>query len=179
MLQNYNKWKVLGVFFDDPMPEGGGFQLRELSRKIKLAPISVKRYLKEMEKEGIITKLKSRVQGFPLYKANVDSEKYRFYKKINTLSLIFESGLLKYIQEEAMPDAIVLFGSASRGEDTRKSDLDIFIQCKKTKLDMNKYEKSIGRNINLFFAEKLDELSTELRNNIINGIIVKGYLKAF
>ena len=47
MLQNYNKYKVLKIFFEDPQPEGIGFQLREISRKINLAPISVKRYLEE------------------------------------------------------------------------------------------------------------------------------------
>ena len=67
MLQNYNKWKVLGLFFDDPLPEGGGFQLREISRKVKIAPTSVKNYLKELETEGLILKSKHRVHGFPLY----------------------------------------------------------------------------------------------------------------
>ena len=179
MLQDYNKWRVAGVFFKNPLPEGGGFQLREISRAVKLAPISVKRYLKELEAEGILLETKSRAQGFPLYNANIESEKYRFYKKLNALSLIFESGLLNYLQDKAMPDAIVLFGSVARGEDTEQSDIDLYMQCKQTKMELDKFEKAIGRNINILYSKKLSQLSSELKNNILNGIIIKGYLKVF
>jgi hypothetical protein len=33
--------------------------------------------------------------------------------------------------------------------------------------------------VSLFFEEHFNELSKELRNNILNGIILKGYLKVF
>ena len=42
MLTKDNFDKVLEVFFDNPLPEGIGFQLREISRNIKLSPKSVK-----------------------------------------------------------------------------------------------------------------------------------------
>jgi len=42
MLEKSNIYKILEVFFDNPLPEGIGFQLREISRNIKLAPKSVK-----------------------------------------------------------------------------------------------------------------------------------------
>ena len=151
MLQNYNKWRVLGVFFNDPLPEGGGFQLRELSRNSKLAPTSVKRYLKELKAEGLIKESKHRTQGFPLYSANRENEKYAFYKKLNTLSLVFDSGLISYLSDLCMPDAIVLFGSAARGEDILTSDLDLFMQCKERKAELQRFEKKIGRKISLFF----------------------------
>ncbi|HLD97444.1 MAG TPA: nucleotidyltransferase domain-containing protein [Candidatus Nanoarchaeia archaeon] len=179
MLQNYNKWKVLGLFFDDPLPEGGGFQLREISRKVKIAPTSVKNYLKELETEGLILKSKHRVHGFPLYFAGRENEKFIFYKRLNTLSLVFESGLLNHLQETCMPEVIVLFGSAAKGEDIKTSDIDLFIQCKERKIELEKFEKKINRRISLFFAEDFSDLSGELRNNLINGIKLKGYLKVF
>lgn len=179
MLQNYNKWRVLSIFFDDPFPEGGGFQLRELSRKARLAPISVKRYLKELKKEGLVKESRHRAQGFPLYSANRESERFLFYKKLNTLSAIFESGLISYLDDMCMPDVILLFGSAAKGEDILTSDLDIFLLCKERKVELKRFEKVLGRRISLFFSENFSEQSGELKNNIVNGIRLKGYLRVF
>lgn len=179
MLQNYNKWRVLGVFFDNPLPEEGGFQLRELSREANLAPASVKRYLKELEAEGLIKETKQRVQGFPLYSANWEDERFLFYKKINNLVALAESGVISLINDECLPNAIVLFGSAAKGEDVKGSDIDLFVQSTPKKIGLDKFEKKLGRHISLLFAGNLNELSEELRNNIINGVKLKGYLKVF
>ena len=97
MLQNYNKWAVLKLFFYDPLPE---FQLREISRKVNLAPISVKRYLEELVKERLIIKSKHRIHRYPVYKANRDNENFKFFKKLNTLIVIRESGLLEFLNNE-------------------------------------------------------------------------------
>lgn len=179
MLQNYNRWAILKVFFNDPYPKGDGFQLREISRKVKLATPSVKRYLSELEKEELIITSKHRVYNYPMYLANRDNEKFLFFKKMDTLISLEESGLLKYLQNECMPDVIILFGSAARGEDLRHSDIDLFLLCKEKKLDLQSYEKKFNRKINLLFSEDFSSLSKELRNNILNGISLKGYLRVF
>ena len=179
MLQNYNKWSVLKVFFNDPLPKGDGLQLREISRKAELAPHSVKRYLNELEKEELIIKSKHRIHKYPLYSANRDNEKFRFLKKIDTLISLEGSGLLEYLEDGCMPDAIILFGSASRGEDLRHSDIDLFLLCKERNLDLQTYEKKFDKKISLLFSENFNTLSKELRNNILNGSILKGYLKVF
>ena len=174
MLQNYNKYKVLKIFFDDPSPKGIGFQLREISRKVKIAPTSVKKYLNELEKEGFITKTKHRIFDYPIYSANRDSGEFKFYKKIDMLISIKMSNLLDYLYEECMPDVIILFGSAARGEDLKDSDVDLFLLCKERKLNLQKFENELKRKINIFFAEDFEKLSLELKNNILNGIALKG-----
>jgi len=78
-----------------------------------------------------------------------------------------------------MPDVIILFGSASRGEDLKQSDVDLYLQCKEKSLELKKYEKILGRIIKIFFEEDFNKLSKEFRNNIINGVILKGYLRVF
>lgn len=178
MYQKNNKYKVLKIFFDDPNPREG-FQLREISRKTRIAPTSVKRYLKEMEKENLIKKWRGRPQSYPIYFPNRDSEKYRFCKKIDIISRINESGILKCLDNNCSPDVVILFGSASRGEDIKKSDIDIFLLCKERKIDTKEFERELKRKINLFFCENFSKLSKELKNNILNGIILKGYLKVF
>jgi len=179
MLQKYNKYKVLKIFFEDPKPEGIGFQLREISRKIKLAPVSVKNYLEELEKEGMIKKSKHRIHKFPVYYANRENEKFLFYKKIDNIITLEESGLIDYLDDECTPDTIILFGSAARGEDLKNSDIDLFLQCEERDLNLKTFEKKINRKINPFFSENFNKLSKELKNNILNGIILKGYLKIF
>ena len=179
MLQKDNRYKLLRVFFDDPLPKGIGFQLRELSRKVNVAPPSVKNYLKELEKEGLIIKVKHRIHNYPVYYANRDNENFKLLKKLDTVMKIKESGLIEYLSENCMPDAIMLFGSCANGEDLKDSDVDLFVLSKEEKLSMGKFEKNLGKKINFLFSDSFDKLSKELRNNIINGIMLKGYLKAF
>lgn len=179
MLQNYNKWTVLKAFFNDPLPKGDGFQLREISRKVKLAPCSVKKYLNELEKEELIIKSKHRIHGYPVYRANRDATKFQFFKKLDTLISLEESGILDHLQNECMPDAIILFGSASRGEDLKQSDIDLFLLCKESQLQLENYERRLNRRISLHFSKHFNTLGKELQNNILNGIILRGYLKVF
>ncbi len=179
MSQKDNRKKILRIFFDDPSPKGIGFQLREISRKVAIATTSVKRYLTELEKENLIIKTKHRIYGYPVYYANRDNEDFKFFKKLDTIIKIKESGLLEHLAEKCMPDVVILFGSASQGEDLKESDLDLFVMSKEKKLNLEKFEKELNRRINLFLKEDFNKLSKELRNNIINGVILKGYLKVF
>jgi len=179
MLQKDNRYKVLSIFFDDPVPKGIGFQLREISRMVEVAPPSVKKYLKELEKESLIVKTKHRIHGYPVYYANRDNENFKFLKRLHNVMKIRESGLLEYLSERCMPDAVILFGSAANGEDLKESDIDIFVMSKEEKLDLKQFNKCLNRKINLFFSDNFNKLSKELRNNIINGVILKGYLKVF
>ncbi len=179
MLQKDNRDKILSVFFDNPAPKGIGFQLREISRKTSVAPPSVKKYLAEFEKRELIVKTKHRIHGYPVYCANRDNAVFKLLKKIDNIMNIKESGLLEYLSDKCMPDAIILFGSASLGEDLKESDMDIFVMSKEEKLNLDKFEKSIGRKINVLFSNNFGKLSNELKNNLINGVILKGYLKVF
>ena len=179
MLQKDNRYKILRIFFEDPSPKGIGFQLREISRKVSIAPPSVKKYLTELKKEELITKVKHRIHGYPVYYANRDDDNFKFLKKLDTLIKIKESRLLEYLSENCMPDVIVLFGSSASGEDLKDSDIDLFVASKNEKLSLDKFEKYLNRKINIFFSDSFSRMSKELKNNIINGIILKGYLKVF
>ena len=177
MLKKDNLDKVLEVFFDNPLPEGIGFQLIEISRNIKLAPKSVKLYLDELEKVNLIIKKKHRIHKYPVYYANRDDNYFKFLKRLNIIRRIKESGLLDYLDEKCMSDVIILFGSASKGEDIESSDIDLYLQCGEKKLELGKYEKELKRKINLFFEKNFNKLSEELKQNIINGDKLKGYLR--
>ena len=106
MIQKCSIWNVFSEFAKNPKK---AYQVRELSRQIKLAPTSVKLHLNELEKEGLIKKEKIGVYG--AYKSNLEDEKFRFNKKLYNLLSIKDSGLLEVLERQLTPDAIIIFGS--------------------------------------------------------------------
>ena len=173
MIQNCSSWKVLQQFLNNPLKK---MHIREISRNVKLAPTSVKLHINRLLKENLIEEGK---EIFKYYIANFDNERFRFYKRISTIMLIYESGLIDYLDEKCSPDAIMLFGSCAKGEDISSSDMDIFILGKEYKVALDKYEKILNKKIQLFFSKKINQLPVELRNNVLNGIKLAGYLKVF
>jgi len=174
MIQKYSRYRILQEFFDFPRKD---FQIREISRRIKLAQPSVINHLKALLKENFIIKEKKGI--YPTFKANRDNEMFKIYKKTDLILKIKHSGLLDYLYDSCLPNAIILFGSASKGEDIEESDIDIFIQSPNKKMLLEKYEKLLKRKLSLFFEENFSKLNNELKNNILNGIILKGYIKIF
>ncbi len=174
MLQKYNRYKILQEFFDFPTK---GFLMRELSRRTRIAQPSVINHLKALIKEGLI--VKEEAKPYPVFKANRENEIFKILKIFNLILRIKTSGLLDYIYDSVFPDVIILFGSCVKGEDIENSDIDLFVQAKEKKLNLIKYEKLLNRKISLFFEENFLRLSKELKNNIINGIILRGYIKVF
>lgn len=151
--------------------------MRELSRRTKLAQPSVILHLKILLQERYIIKEKKGI--YPTFRANREFEKFKLLKRMDLILRIEESGLLSYLYDSCLPEAIILFGSAALGEDIEESDVDIFLGCSSQKLQLERYERQLQRRINIFFEEKFSRLSAELKNNILNGSILKGYLKVF
>lgn len=174
MLQNYNRYRILQEFFNCPTKN---FHMREISRITKIAQPSVTNHLKALVNEGLVIKEKKGL--YPSFRANRDNELFKLYKKFDLIFRINRSGLLDYLHDNLLPDAMILFGSASRGEDIEESDVDLFILGKENKVNLEKFEKVIHREIALFFEENFSRLNKELKNNILNGILLRGYLKVF
>jgi|SRR3989344_1888499 len=182
MLQKYDifkgvsKWKVLQPFFIDPHRDNVG--LRELSRLVGLSTPSTKLHLKRFVKEEILKT--GSFRGMPAYRANQSDERFRYLKKMNTFNLLHTSGLIHYIFDHCQPNVIILFGSASRGEDTKDSDIDLYVECQEQPLDLILFENKLKRKIQLHFYDSFNKVhSKELKNNIVNGILLDGYLKVF
>ena len=87
--------------------------------------------------------------------------------KVSLIPIIFGS----------LPFSIILFGSGAKADFNEKSDIDIFVEAKELKINLAKYEKKLNRKVNLLFEPNLNNLSKELRNNIVNGIVLYGFIK--
>jgi len=172
MIQKYSRYKVLQQFFDFPRK---AFLIRELSRNAKLSVPSVRLHLKALLAEGLIAKDKTGL--YPSFRAAKENPLFKLLKAQNMVLRLQQTGVLSTIEKGAYPSCIVLFGSASRGEDTEESDIDLFIQSKRIKLDLSTFEKSLNRKINLLFEPDMKTISPELLNNLANGTVVYGYLK--
>lgn len=172
MIQKWSRYRVLQQFFDFPRK---AFLIRELSRNTRLAQTAVRLHLNALLAEGLITKDKTGL--YPSFRAVRDGPLFKLLKAQNIVLQLRQTGVLRIIEKMAYPTCIVLFGSAARGEDTEESDIDLFVQSKRMKLDLSKFEKALNRNINLLFEHDLKTIGPELLNNLANGYVVYGYLK--
>lgn len=176
MLQKCSIMKVAAVFFNEPVKN---HYLIEISKKSKLAHTSVKKHLTTLKNISVIKESieEKGNRKYPIYKADINNETYKYYKKIYNILQLKE--VTKFLKDNLMPNSIVLFGSYQKGEDLENSDIDIFIECKEEKIDLTKFKKQLNRNIQLHFKKNFNEYPKELKNNIINGIVLDGYLEVF
>lgn len=173
MIQNYIGYQILQLFFDSPTKQ---FQLREISRLVDLGLPSVKNYVSLLEKADLVKREK---RGLYWSYGASNNESFRIYKRNDILLRLHESGLLSYLEDECVPDAIILFGSASRGEDRETSDVDLFILSEEKEFRLKKYEEKLKRKISLHFEKSISKIPKELRNNVLNGIVLRGYVTVF
>ena len=166
------KNKILNLIHSEPEKWK---HIRKFSRMSKVSPNSVRTYLRILEKNGLVEK---KIEGnLLLFRAKLDRPEYKTEKRLYNLKAIYGSGIIDFLDKYYQHRAIVLFGSYSRGEDTSDSDIDIAILTDdKKRPNLSKFEKKLNRKIELsLFTEK--EISQEFYNNIINGIVLKGFLK--
>ena len=172
--------KISELFFKEPERE---FHVRELAKLLKRSPTTISKYLKEYGSKKIL--ISKRKLNHLLFKADTESVKFKQLKLNYNLNVLHESGLIEYLVEAFnQPEAIVLFGSFSKAEDNKNSDVDILIiSSKKQEPNVEKFEKKLNHKIQLFIhskkkLEKLKNKNKELFNNWINGIVVYGYFEA-
>jgi len=162
--------KIKGLFFENPSQE---FYLRQIAKLTKIPKTSAARELEKLQKSGLV--LRKRSKPFDRYIANTENPMYRFYKKNFIIEKIQLSGLVDYVVKESHPKAIVLFGSCAKGEYTSNSDIDLFVISPEAALDLEKFK--LKHKINLFFEPDILKISKELRQNVINGVILFGMIK--
>jgi len=162
--------KLLNLFFENPIKE---FYLSQISRLTKIPKTTLLRRLTDLINQKIIIKIKS--EPFDKYIANEQNYLYLFHKKMYIIKKLYASSLIDYLINVCSPTAIVLFGSCAKGEYDSDSDIDICIFSNKKKLDLSKFK--LNHNIQVFFFSKLSEIQLNLRQNIINGIVLFGFMK--
>ena len=170
MKTNYDK--VLNVFFDNPTEK---FYIREIARLTKLNPNTILNITEQLVKEDLIKREKKK--HIVEFSANT-GEKFKNSKRSYNFSKIFINELIDVLDKKFSPDAISVIGSYSRGEDIEDSDIDIVVISKKEyeNISVEKYEKELNRKIHLIVVN-YNKMPDEFYTNLINGIILRGYIK--
>ncbi len=170
MIEKSTTLQVAEVFFNYPNRQ---FHLRELSRLTKLSLPSIITATDKLAQENIITKTKGAV--LTTVAANRESNSFLWHKRLYNLESVYQSGIIEFlVSRYHHPQAIILFGSYSRGEDTEKSDLDIAILGRnEAHPSLKEFEQKLRRSISLHHIT-LENVSKEFKANLANGIVLEG-----
>jgi len=172
MITKDNNLKVLEIFFKSP---NKSFHIRELSRLTGLSTTGIIKIIKRLKKEGLLTSKKEKVteEVKPTF-----NEKFYLIKRLYNFYFLYETGLIEYLKnfyEE--PEAIILFGSYSKGLDTEKSDIDLCILTnKKNTPDLTNFEKKLNRKVNIINSN-ISNMERGFKNSLANGIVIEGYIE--
>ena len=164
-------YNILNVFFENP---GQEFQIRGIARLLKISKTAASYHINNLVKEKLV--IRSRKGIFPSY-FGAETKLFKYYKASVGIEQIIKSGLVEFL-EKLNPSCIILFGSFAEGEYDSKSDIDLFVLAKDTKIDLSRFEDRLGHKINIIFSEDLNSISSQLYNNIINGFKLAGFIKA-
>lgn len=164
MEHKYQKWnKLLTLLFEHPYEL---YTLRQISKKVNIPSTTLMRYLAILQREGIIDKE---------YRF-IENPYTRWRKTAHLIDLLFESGLLEFLEKKLKPGVIFLFGSVRKGEYEHTSDIDIFVESTEQEVNVSAFEKKLEHKVHLFVRPRLSQLSKELQLSILNGVKLSGYL---
>jgi predicted nucleotidyltransferase len=173
--------ELIEYFIKEPEKE---FHVRELSKLLRKSPTTISKYLKIYEKNGVLKSEEKLNHLF--FKVDSNNRTFKQLKLNYNLSILNKSYLIEYLENEFNhPEAIILFGSFAKAENTKKSDVDILIITpNKKELNLKDFEKRMGNPIQLhLYSNKDIELmkikNKELLNNFINGILINGHWELF
>jgi len=171
------KWTALQrkVFRFLSIKVGEKVNQRGIARALNVSPTAIANSLKDLEKRELLKVRKEPKMNLTLIELNRENQKAIELKKIENLTMIYESELVNLLEDKFPGTTIILFGSYAKGEDTITSDMDIaIIGTKEKQIDLDRFNELFEREIILNFYTSWKEINRNLRNNILNGLILAG-----
>lgn len=152
------------------------FAYRELERKTSLAIGTVSRYVKELKKQELVKTRRS--ANAILVSGSAENPLFIQLKRAYNLEAVYSAGLVSHLLEKLRPDALILFGSYSRGEDYEDSDIDIAtINGREANFSVQRYERKLARKISLTPIKDIKKAPRDFRNTLANGIVLAGSIE--
>ncbi len=162
---------TLKPFFEDNYRR---INIREYARLQKISPPTASKILGELHKKQLLKKETDK--QYIYYYTNKDSSLFIDFSRVYWKLVLEKFGIINFLEREFLSPITILFGSLSKAEVKKDSDIDlaIFTQTKK-ELDMKAYEKQLKRKIQLFVFQKTADIKNQnLLNNILNGYRILG-----
>lgn len=161
MLKIFNELKL---FFEDVFRE---ISVREYARELNISPPTASKTLKDYEKEGLLISDK---KGIYIY-FRADKENYLFRQLSRLYWFLVIYKLTKKLHEQVNYRKIILFGSLSKSENTKSSDVDLFLDTGNKEVNTSELENNLKRKIQLHFKNELK--NKYLKENIHKGIPIR------
>lgn len=166
---------ILELFFEMPTKE---WHFEEILKEAKITRSKADGWLKKFIKEDLIKRVKKK-NKMPYYIGNYENPAYKNSKKIFGLNKLYLSGFLNHLSSLKKVKTVILFGSFSRSDWHKNSDIDIFIYGDPEGLKVSNYELKLHKEIQLFICQnkkEINKLGEPLINSIIKGDILTGEL---
>lgn len=156
---------------------GETFNARGLSIPLGVSQPAIAKALPLLERQDFIKVSKDKKSKRLSIELNRETHLVIGMKRADNIRQIYESGLSEFLRETFPGCTVIVFGSFAKGEDMSKSDIDIAVIGSKGKaIDMSVFEKKLMKEIRINFYQSFKEISNELRNNILGGILLSGWI---
>lgn len=157
------------------MKVGMFFTERGLARALGVSPTAVSNALKGLERKELVRVEKDRETKRLSIALCLENPEVISLKRAENLSQIFSSELFSYLSESFSNATIILFGDFTFGLDVANSNINIALFfAGRRKLELKKFEKSLGKKIVVDFYDKFNRLDKNRLNEILSGIVLKG-----
>jgi len=166
--------KVLELFFNTPKH----WHFEELLNKAKITRPQLARWLKKLAKEGIIQRVKEKGK-MPYYMHDFNNPRFDVRKRMYASQMLMQSGLFENLASLKKAKAVILFGSFTRSDWYRDSDIDLFIYGSADGFNKVEFEMKLRRDIQLHIAQGRQDLKRmeKMLPYIVSGDFIKGSIQ--
>ena len=167
--------RVLELFFNEPTKH---WHFEEILNIADISRPQAAGWLQKFIREGLVKRIKPKGK-MPYYVGNYESSIYQARKRLFVLNEFEKEGFLSHLSGLPKAQAVILFGSMSRWDWNRESDIDLFVYGGADGFDKGVFRAKLGREIELFVCkdkEELQKFKPALLRNIVEGYLIKGAL---
>jgi len=166
---------VLGLFFNESTKH---WHFEEILKSAKISRPQAVQWLRKFIKEGVVMRIKPKGK-MPYYVGKYESSTYQAKKRLFALNELDKKGFLSHLISLPKAQAVIMFGSMSRWDWNKESDIDLFVYGDPEGFDKGTFRAKLGREIETFICKDKKELQRfkpALLKNILEGFLIKGTL---
>src|SRR3989338_3396697 len=119
---------------------------REMAQSLTVSQPAISKALPLLEKNSLVLVKKDPRSKRLLITPNRENNEVIWLKRADNLKQVYESGLVKFLNDSLPGTTVILFGSYSSGEDTMQSDIDLAVIGIKYK-DMEDFKEFLALKI--------------------------------
>jgi len=169
---------VLELFFNEPARQ---WHFKDIVKTARISEPAANKWLSKLLREKIIQRIKLKSK-MPYFQSNFRYENYRNKKRIYAMQKLYDTGLLRKLQDLKNAKTVVIFGSFARSDWNANSDVDIFILGDAEDLRFGTLWSGLGfkgkaREIQVHSYKTIQDIGkiySGLMKNVVKGHFVKG-----